>query len=1108
MGDLREKRIVQSRIWLDPSNVVIPDLDYDYSYPITVYDAVKQTMDDTSPSLTDELAAIYRLIHSKQNIVDPGIPGNIMTWTGVQGQIGTMEVTKVINPDQLLRSNQKVPTEKAIGAELDAKVPTKTFNEHANDVQIHISDVERARWNQMAPLSSLMAHIQNSAMHITTDDRVRWNSKADQTDVDNHVYNMNNPHNVTAHQVGTYTRKEIDDLFEQIRESFFNYQNIYWDDRNNTAKLVDYHPTNWNPNFVLQYGDTLPDVEDPSTIYFAIQPATDHKVDETQDVIIYVKRPGLAWQEVGFQTMQMGDMVIRYPDTTMYVWVQGRFMPLFSATSDAIHEDDRFWRPSISEEGILSWTMSKDKNPPEPVIIKGKDGYTPVKGVDYDDGEDGKGISPGGAAGDLLTKLTDENYDTTWKSFTDILNDLVLAGITFPKGLVLWDGIKGKPEWYNELGDNEDGFITQWAATRQFNIIGNNISDIQQNLQVLNELKDDFYDHINDFNNPHRVTPNAIGAVSTTVFTTHVQNFNNPHQVTPEQLGLDKVDNTSDMDKPISTATQEAINELLKRIKTVINDVDGLDYISNVSWDDSTVSLVFTYRDGRHLDIRIPIVDTLKTLYFDKIEKELVMILPDGSEHRIDISALLVMYKGVASENIQVIIEDDHTIKASIIPGSVGELEIAPSVHLRLSPTTTTQPVNDRSTRIATTEFVKSIVVDNLISYETDRPGSANMLRVLNERKADIEDVIQIINDMEGIEVVDNLDSTNPLAALSANMGRYLDQTKAPRVHTSPSGSTFGRATVSLFGHVRASDIDPLMDGTVFRGTDNGFFARGDHRHPTDVTRAPMHWPDVEHDQYELTGEPKAVNPPDASNDHRIATTEWVRRNAVGVSEGSCTTASDVAVKVVTLKSTYMDPVVFIRQIGSTVSVKFTNQDWSGTTETQLDVQGSGPAPVRFGGRPLTNGMLGAGHEHIFTFDDKGYWQLQNPVPGTGYGTITLGPGPSDVAKTVSRSAGYSGFTTQADGSTDAKGYVNKVWFGIDFDPKVSVPTIDVSTVANCFAAQMGDGTLVDLSVPKIIDVTRSSCVIQFNMATSYPANSPCHLVYKTSQAYINITET
>ena len=52
-----------------------------------------------------------------------------------------------------------------------------------------------------------------------------------------------------------------------------------------------------------------------------------------------------------------------------------------------------FWRPSVDEEGILSWVMSKDKNPPAPVLIKGQDGYTPIKGVDYDDGKDGEGVS-------------------------------------------------------------------------------------------------------------------------------------------------------------------------------------------------------------------------------------------------------------------------------------------------------------------------------------------------------------------------------------------------------------------------------------------------------------------------------------------------------------------------------------------------------------------------------------------------------------------------------------------------------------------------------------------------------------------------------------------
>ena len=41
---------------------------------------------------------------------------------------------------------------------------------------------------------------------------------------------------------------------------------------------------------------------------------------------------------------------------------------------------------------------------------------------------------------------------------------------------------------------------------------------------------------------------------------THEANFTNPHQVTKTQVGLSDVDNTSDLNKPISTATQTALN--------------------------------------------------------------------------------------------------------------------------------------------------------------------------------------------------------------------------------------------------------------------------------------------------------------------------------------------------------------------------------------------------------------------------------------------------------------------------------------------------------------------------------------------------------------------
>ena len=45
-----------------------------------------------------------------------------------------------------------------------------------------------------------------------------------------------------------------------------------------------------------------------------------------------------------------------------------------------------------------------------------------------------------------------------------------------------------------------------------------------------------------------------------TIINNHVTNTNNPHGVTKEQIGLANVDNTADLDKPISNATQEALD--------------------------------------------------------------------------------------------------------------------------------------------------------------------------------------------------------------------------------------------------------------------------------------------------------------------------------------------------------------------------------------------------------------------------------------------------------------------------------------------------------------------------------------------------------------------
>ena len=53
---------------------------------------------------------------------------------------------------------------------------------------------------------------------------------------------------------------------------------------------------------------------------------------------------------------------------------------------------------------------------------------------------------------------------------------------------------------------------------------------------------------------------NAEQTIQTNL-TTHTSNQENPHNVTAEQIGLGNVDNTSDLDKPISNATQAELNK-------------------------------------------------------------------------------------------------------------------------------------------------------------------------------------------------------------------------------------------------------------------------------------------------------------------------------------------------------------------------------------------------------------------------------------------------------------------------------------------------------------------------------------------------------------------
>lgn len=126
-----------------------------------------------------------------------------------------------------------------------------------------------------------------------------------------------------------------------------------------------------------------------------------------------------------------------------------------------------------------------------------------------------------------------------------------------------------KPEVFFTVGLEDDTVLdTEW---KELNVNGTRV------LESINL-------HTSDMNNPHGITCEQIGAdtVGSAAavqgqLLAHIEDDNNPHNITPAAIGLDKVDNTADIDKPVSTAQQEAINEVIDLVEAnteVINSMN------------------------------------------------------------------------------------------------------------------------------------------------------------------------------------------------------------------------------------------------------------------------------------------------------------------------------------------------------------------------------------------------------------------------------------------------------------------------------------------------------------------------------------------------------
>ena len=116
-----------------------------------------------------------------------------------------------------------------------------------------------------------------------------------------------------------------------------------------------------------------------------------------------------------------------------------------------------------------------------------------------------------------------------------------------------------------------------------------------------------------------------------------------------------------------------------------------------------------------------------------------------------------------------------------------------------------------------------------------------------------------VVSDVTGLQAA--LDAKAALASPAL--------TGTPTAPTAVADTSTTQIATTAFVLGQASATAPAMDGTATTGTATRF-ARADHVHPTDISRAPLASP-------ALTGTPTAPTPANGTNTTQIATTAFVR---------------------------------------------------------------------------------------------------------------------------------------------------------------------------------------------------------------------------------------
>lgn len=252
-------------------------------------------------------------------------------------------------------------------------------------------------------------------------------------------------------------------------------------------------------------------------------------------------------------------------------------------------------------------------------------------------------------------------------------------------GSVRWGQILGRPFLYDELGDNENGVVTQKAITRELGFVKDDAVEESKAaaIKIINEnIFPRIQQHENDHENPHAVTLTQLDGVSRLAFEIHANNHDNPHNVTKEQLGLERVENTADLDKPISTLAKNKFDSIDTEIIDIRNSIDEVDNKASNAFMQCTYNIItgdFDLLDSRGnvTRVSIPLSGTVIGVTFDKEREEIIIHYQNKAPSKIHIGSIIPKYQTKDTRNVLMKIQKDpnqnlYEIEADLRLGAIG----------------------------------------------------------------------------------------------------------------------------------------------------------------------------------------------------------------------------------------------------------------------------------------------------------------------------------------------------------------------------------------------------------------------------------------------------